>query len=331
MRYKTYWIYKGVKMIGYSWSKEDFREELIFRYNQNKMLINRDFRFKPYTRMTEKDMNGCLWIWEQQTDYLIEWFDDALPDLVKQDDIIFAYNQYKQTRSKKSCTIFSAIGAISDLYNYEFSLEEIKKVDSMSYDRGRFKDSGWWVQAAVKLIADYWNENHKDLWEVAYYRVDKYNESVIDNILDKWYTLMTSFNWNYSYIKDYDADWILNGTKFGTSTFGHAINVRKINWKRCCKDSAKWTDHNIYELEHKLSEIWCFSSNAYIYTKVKDNQLERIKKLNEIRTRLLQWIPLNSELWHLTGVKLYQDKLHNMNDTYREWLDTIEKELKSYS
>jgi len=54
---------------------------------------------------------------------------------VQQDDIIFAYNQYNQARSKKSCTIFSAIGAISDLYNYEFSLDEIKKIDELSYTR----------------------------------------------------------------------------------------------------------------------------------------------------------------------------------------------------
>lgn len=335
MRYKTYWIYKGVKMIGYSWSKEDFREELIFRYNQNKMLINRDFRFKPYTRMTEKDMNGCLGDGIQTTDYLLcNGFEDALPDLIQQDNIIYEYNQYKQSWSKKSCTIFSAMWALSDLFNIQWDVnKEIKEADWMSYDRGRLPDSWWWVQAAVKLWADWYNasEYAKKYWQVAYYRVDVTDEDLIKEILSKGYTLMTSFQWNYSYIKDYDSDGILNGTKFWAATFGHAINVRKINWKRCCKDSAKWTDHNIYELEHKLSEIWCFSSNAYIYTKVKDNQLERIKKLNEIRTRLLQWIPLNSELWHLTGVKLYQDKLHNMNDTYREWLDTIEKELKSYS
>lgn len=275
--------------------------------------------------------NGCLWDNAQITDYLLEGFEDSLPALVKQDDIIYAYNQYNQSRSKKSCTVFSAIWAISDLYNYEFPLDEIKKVDEMSYSRGRFRDNWRWTQSAVKLVADYWNENHKDLWEVAYYRVEKSNNEVINNVLDKWYTLMTSFNGNYNYIKDYDADGVLNWVKFGEATFGHAINVRKVKWKRSCKDSASWTIHNIYELEHTLEEITCYSSNAYIYTKVKDNVLERVKKLNEIRTRLLQGIPLNSELWHLTDVKEYKDRLHNMNDTYREWLDYIEKELKSYS
>ena len=64
---------------------------------------------------------------------------------------------------------------------------------------------------------------------MAYYRVDTTNEELIKSILDKSYTLMTSFQGNFNYIKDYQADLILNGTDFGASTFGHAINVRNMN------------------------------------------------------------------------------------------------------
>ena len=201
----------------------------------------------------------------------------------------------------------------------------------MSYARWRFRDQWRWTQAAVKLVADYWNEHHKDLWEVAYYRVDKWNESVIKNILDKGYTLMTSFNGNYSYIKDYDSDGVLNGTKFWAATFGHAINVRKVNWKRCCKDSAAGTEHNIYELEHLLSEITCYSSNAYIYTKVGENRLTEVKRLNEFRTLLLATIEANSAMWHKTNSESYKNKLHEMNDLNREKLKDIEVELRKYS
>ena len=304
-------------MKGYSRSKEDFRDLLYIKYSQ---MV--DF--------TEKDMNWCLWDGIQVTDYLLEWFDDALPDLIQQDNIIYEYNQYKQSWSKKSCTVFSALGAISDLFNYEFSLEEIKIVDEMSYSRWRFRDQWRWTQAAVKLVADYWNDHHKNKWEVAYYRVDTKNENVIKNILDKWYTLMTSFNWNYSYIKDYDSDWILNGTKFWAATFWHAINVRKVNWKRCCKDSAAGTEHNIYELEHLLSEITCYSSNAYIYTKVWENKLTEIKRLNEFRTNLQLAIETNSKMWHQTNDAAYRTKLHDMNERNRSKLQDIEMELKKY-
>ena len=85
--------------------------------------------------MTELE-NGCLGDGVQVTDYLLaEGFEDNLPKLVQQDDVIYEYNQYNQTRSKKSCTIFSAIGAISDLFNYKFPLDEIKKIDEISYTR----------------------------------------------------------------------------------------------------------------------------------------------------------------------------------------------------
>jgi hypothetical protein len=54
-----------------------------------------------------------------------------------QDDTRFDYNQGKQTWSKKSCTIFAAIGSISDLWNYKFPISEIKEYDDLSYELGR--------------------------------------------------------------------------------------------------------------------------------------------------------------------------------------------------
>ena len=83
--------------------------------------------------------NGCLGTGVQNTDYLIDGFEDKLPTLYDQDNIIYEYNQYTQDRSKQSCTIFSAIGAISDLFNYEFPLSEIKEIDEKSYTLGRVK------------------------------------------------------------------------------------------------------------------------------------------------------------------------------------------------
>lgn len=113
-------------MKGYSRSREDFREILYTKYFTMEEIVYE---------------NGALGVGEQVTDYLLaEGFEDNLPKLVQQDNIIYEYNQYKQQWSKKSCTIFSAIGAVSDLFNYEFSIDEIKTIDNMSYERGRRKD-----------------------------------------------------------------------------------------------------------------------------------------------------------------------------------------------
>ena len=274
--------------------------------------------------------NWCLGTWSQNTDYLLcNGFEDALPDLVQQDNIIYEYNQYNQNWSKKSCTVFSAVGAVSDLFNYQFSLDEIKEIDEISYTRGRFRDSWWWVQAAVKLVADRWNEHKQN--KVAYYKVDVEDEDLVKEILSKGYTLMTSFNGNMAYIKDYQADLVLNGTDFGAGTFGHAINVRNIKGKRSCKDSAAGTNHNIYELEHTLKQIRCYSSVAYVYTKVWEDALTEVKRLNEFRTLLLAMIEGNSTMWHKTNDENYKNKLHEMNDANRSKLKDIDEQLKKYS
>jgi hypothetical protein len=44
------------------------------------------------------------------------------------------------------------------------------------------------VQSAVKLVADWWNERHPDK-QVAYYRISKYDDDIMENCLDKLYAL----------------------------------------------------------------------------------------------------------------------------------------------
>lgn len=289
--------------------------------------------------MVEKDLeNGCLWLWGQETDYLLcEWFDDNLPTLYQQDDIIFEYNQSKQSWSKKSCTIFSAVGAISDLFNYEFSLDEIKEIDERSYSLWRFPNSWWRVQSAVKLVADWWNEHHANLWKVAYYRIYLYWDDTLNSILDKWYTVMTNINWNGKYQMDYLADDILNWTDFGAGTYGHALSLRKVDWKLCVKDNYKGrmcndgkTDCNIFELEHMPREISVFGSQWYVYTKVKEDSLEEVKRLNEFRTNLLKVIELNSAMRHQTNDKNYQSILHYANEKNRKKLKDCDEQLAKY-
>jgi hypothetical protein len=287
--------------------------------------------------MTEIE-NWCLGSWEQQTDYLLaEWFEDNLPTLYQQDDIIFEYNQNKWSWSKKSCTIFSAIWAISDLFNYEFTQSEIKEIDDRSYTLGRFPNEWWWVQSAVKLVADWWNEKHSDLWKVAYYRFDITNDNLLNSIINKWYTVMTNIRGNGKYQMDYLRDDILNWTEFWASTYGHALSVINYKGKRSVKDNYKWrlcndskTDCNIFELEHEISEISVFWTNWYIYTKVAEDALEEVKRLNKMKTLTERMILDNSTMWHLSNDAAYRTKLHDMNERHRAKLRDIEEQLAKY-
>lgn len=282
--------------------------------------------------------NGCIWVGEQQTDYILtEWVATNLPTLYEQDTIRYEYNQFNQKWSQKSCTIFSAIWAISDLFNYEFDLKEIKEIDSLSYTLGRVANSWWYVQSAVKLVADYWNEHHADLWKVAYYRIDMADEDTVKAVIEKNYNICTWYYGNSAYTKDYATDAVLNGTEFGATTYGHAINVINYNWKRSVKDNYKWRTTydqskpcNIYELEHCTWEISWWHSFGYVYTKVSEDALEEVKRLNTLKTECNNCITQLWTIWHLVNDQNFKSILHYTADKLRGKINDCDEQLKKY-
>lgn len=282
----------------------------------------------------DRDVIGCLWDWAEATDFLLcEWDGDLLPKLFIKDEIRFEYNQWAAHWSSVSCTIFAAMGMLSDLINYQFTEDEMMEVDEMSYSRWRIRWQGWYVKDAVKLVADWYNasELSKKYWKVAYYRISKYADSLIEETLDKLYTI----DWNHavtdSYTKD-KADWMIDGTDFWTRTNWHSVDVINYKWQRSVKNSYKWLHkYNIYGLKNKLSAISNFWVNFYVYTLVKEDNYERIKELNEFKTLLVQTIENNSAMWHKTNDEAYKKKLNEMNNANRKKLEDINEQLKLLS
>lgn len=271
----------------------------------------------------EEEVIWCLWDWAENTDYVLCNGDsDLLPTLVKKDEIRFSYNQYKNKRSYASCTIFAAVWMLSDLMNYEFSYDEIKEIDELSYTRWRIRGQWWWVQSAVKLVADRWNEKMDR--KVAYYRISKYDNEIIEDVIGKLYTIDWNLGLNSKYNED-KKDWMIDGTDFGTQTSWHSVCVVNMEWQRSVKDS--WSVP-YYWLKNKLSAITNFWVYFYVYVPVED-KLERVKKLNEIKAKIVNWMGINSELWHLSWSEEHKNKLHDMNNFFRDWLSYIDGELKS--
>lgn len=281
--------------------------------------------------MEEKEI-WCLWLWEQPTDYqLCNGDSDLLPPLVKKDEIRFEYNQGNQDRSRVSCTIFAAMWMLSDLINYEFSLDQIKEVDELSYERGRIRGQWWYVQSAVKLVADRYNESDlsKKYGKVAYYRISKYDDEILEWVINKLYTI----DWNHWLDSRYTADkkdWMIDGTDFWSQTSWHSVDIICKAGQRSVKNSYKWAKNNIYGLKNKLSAITNFWTYFYVYTIVGDN-LEEVKRLNEFKTALLVAIEQNSKLRHLTNDKNYQSILHYTNEKNRKKVEDIDNELRKYS
>ena len=308
-------------MKGYSWSKSDFREILYSKYNQ-----------------MEEEKLGCLGIGESDTDYVLcEGESDLLPKLHKKDEIRFEYNQYKYTWSYVSCTIFAAVGMASDLTNYPFSYDQIKEIDDSSYDNPKYPHirkrwEGWYVKYAVDHVQTWWN-NQPELVEkygkLAYYRLSKYDDDIIEDALDKLYTI----DWNYCPTKKYNEDkqdLMIDWTDFWFNTNWHSVDIIKKQGQRSVKDSGSVPSRNIYWLKHKLSQISNYWQFFYIYVLVKDGE-EDIKRLNEMKAKVVQAIELNSELRHLANDTNYKMLLHEMNESNRKKLEDINKELESYA
>lgn len=271
-----------------------------------------------------EEMEWCLGIWEQDTDYVLcNWDENLLPPLVKKDEIRYEYNQYKNSWSYVSCTIFAAVGCLSDLMNYKFSYDEIKEIDELSYERGRIRGQWWYVQSAVKLVADRWNEKMDR--KVVFYRISKYDNDIIENAINNLY----SIDWNMCPTKEYNEDkkdGMIDGKDFWTKTSWHSVWVVNKEWQRSVKDSGSTP---YYWLKNKLSEITNFWTYFYIYVPANDN-LEEIKRLNEFRTNLINSIELNSKMRHQTNDTNYQSILHYVNEKHRKKLKDIDEQLAKY-
>lgn len=290
-------------------------------------------------------LNWDYWIVEKDTDFILtEWDVDWLPTLFEQDDIYFEYNQSANSWSKLSCTLFSAFWAISDLWNYEFPLTQIKEINDLSYEKGRKQWDGWWTNLAVDLMRNWWNGNKelvKQYGKIASYRIDMRNDALINKILDKNYTICTSFSGNTDYILDYYHDAILDNYDFwNKKTYGHAVSVRKHNWKKCIKDNYKgrnynWLDTNFYEVKptfKQLVDAWTYRPSWYLFTKVKEDNYDELIRLEKVKALCNTVLNANSALWNWTNDKVLQSKLHSISEYIRNnnlrYIETAKENLR---
>lgn len=280
----------------------------------------------------ELDLIWCIWDGAEPTDFILCNGDiDTLPTLYNQDSIRFQYNQWNQSWSVVSCTIFSAMWMLADLVNKDFSLRDIKEVDELSYAEWRVRGQWWWTKSAVNLACKWWNENNKE--KIAYYRVSKYSD--VDTILQKNYTMNTNYCPTVEYAKDYYLDWVLDWYEFWTNTNGHAICFIN-DWVRKIKDNYKWRknpdwkDVNIYEVKNPIAKLTNFSPWLYVYTKVAEDNLEEIKRLNHIKSECLVTIEHLWEIYRSINDTNTQWILHYTAEKLRKKINDCDEQLKKY-
>lgn len=282
--------------------------------------------------MTE--INGCLGDGHTEKDWkLTGEMLQYLPELETQDQLIFEYDQ----GNSSDCTIYSTLGALSDLRNRELTQEQIDEAVEESYNRGRTKGEGWYVKDAVNLACDMWAKWYPNE-KVAYYRIWNLNDEDIEMVIEKNYSLCTSFNGNKKYQKDRADNGRIDWDDFGTSTYWHAVCLIGREGKKFVKDNYKWRMENgyytnIYEVVPDISTLklnGCWQNFSYLIVKVKDKKEEDIKRLNEMKNMIDKMIADNSRMFLLTNDEKYRAILHAMNEWNRSKKRDIERELWKY-
>jgi len=298
--------------------------------------------------MEEKELQGgCLWDWHTDKDRLLTGeMVDNLPELEKQDQIIFEYDQ----TGTVDCTIYSALGACSDLLNIEITEEQIDEAVEESFNRWRIRWEGWYVKDAVSLACDMIYKRFKI--KLVYYRVWNTNDAEIKSIIEKNYSLCTWFNGNLKYQKDRRDNWKIDSDNFWTSTYWHAVCLIGREWKKFVKDNYKGRRENgyytnIYEVVPEISALrrnGCWQNFSYLIVKVKDEKEEDIKRLNKMKNmidKMIEYteesIKMNSEMRESTNDKVYQERLHATNEqlrliliSHKQKKEDIERELSRY-
>lgn len=286
-------------------------------------------------------LEGCYGLGEDERDYVLcDWEYDLLPKLYKKDEIRFEYNQANQDWSTVSCTIFAAMWMLSDLINVERTYDQIKEVDELSYITEKYpkriRGRGWRVRYAVWLVRDWYNSSElaKQYGKINYYKIDR-SSDMFKYALNNLYTLDTNFCPTSAYSKDYRTDWIVNWTDFWTATNGHSVDIIKKEWKVWVKDSYKWRltydkskDCNFYEIEHELKELTNYSDKLYIYTLVKEDNMEEIKRLNTIKSEANNTIEALWRLRHSINDEELRNDLHRTADKCRAKINQCNEMLK---
>lgn len=277
-------------------------------------------------------VDWCEWDWHEDTDYQltdseVEW----LPTLFMQDEARFDYNQGKQTWSKKSCTIFAAIWAISDLWNYKFPLSEIKEYDDLSYEWWRVEGKWWQTKKAIEMSCKKWNADHPDM-PVIFYSVKSWDDNKVNKILAKNYDFNISFNYTLDYCKDLNENHEIDRAEKWKTIVSHAVVQILKDWRKQVKDNYAWSAEQYYKVN---VSNWDLSNSGilhywwYVILKVKECNLWELKRMERVKVACLNACEYNSALWHATNDQNLKNKLHEINEYIRNNnLKYIERETE---
>lgn len=132
--------------------------------------------------------------------------------------------QYHQPDvAKNSCSVHGAMGTVSDLTNYEYSLNERKHIWDEALENGATNEVGWSLRGATDLVRGVWNGRFPED-QLVTFRI-RLNSQECLNAIESGYTVYCGYRGNSTYNKDFKEDGVLDSITFGASTYGHAVRM----------------------------------------------------------------------------------------------------------
>lgn len=180
--------------------------------------------------------------------------------------------EYEQPEvSTVSCTLHGALGSLSDTLGIRFSLEERKELWARAIELGAKEGWGWYGNSAVNLTRAFARENGYD---VLTFRVALGSEEFYEAI-NLGYSVCTGYRGNGNYNRDIEADAVLDGTDFGTTTYGHYLRMTKDHPKTMVDNyPVTRPGSNIYTIKEgnlpALLDGNYFFKNGYIFVNRAD-------------------------------------------------------------
>lgn len=183
-------------------------------------------------------------------------------------------NQYNQNEvSPVSCTLHGALGAVSDLTSYKFTLDERKSLWNQAITLGA-SPTGWYIDAAVDLVRKFWNQKNPDD-QLASFVVGLLDPD-FDQIIKQGYSVVIGYSGNGLYNMDHYGDNILNNTLFGVSTYGHCVRIcyKDENTYNIIVDNYAGGSNNVYEVPKAnlaaLVNNKVFFQSGYVFVSNQD-------------------------------------------------------------
>jgi len=284
-----------------------------------------------------KDADFGSGVGDKPTDYKLEKIPKPLFKFVKGD------NEYNQNKvNAYSCTIFGAMGCVTDQAGYKFDLKEQTDIFNKAVKAGLDPEYGWYLSSAVDLVRGWWNERQSK--KLLTFRVDRLSPEFWE-LMEKGYSVAVAFRGNSTYNKDKN-DGTLDGTNFGRTSYGHIVRVCMLEGELyIVVDNYKGITHNTYQIPvENWAELDNFYDYGYVfitedeYRKVNKeyNQIsswgeEAIKELGHLFDDLQPQKPLefNQVFWslHKFGKELGIDLIENPEGewTQERWLVVLNR------